>query len=40
MAKDEIEIKHVAGTELLPDALTQALGGLKLGEFVEEIGLG
>jgi hypothetical protein len=40
IAKDEIEIKHVAGTEMLADALTKALGGVKLGEFVEEIGLG
>jgi hypothetical protein len=40
IAKGEIEIKHVAGTEMLADALTKALGGVKLGEFVEEIGLG
>jgi hypothetical protein len=40
IAKDEIEIKHVAGTEMLVDALTKALRGVKLGEFVEEIGLG
>jgi hypothetical protein len=33
-------VKHVAGTEMLADALTKALGGVKLGEFVEEIGLG
>jgi len=39
IAKDKIEIKHVAGTEMLADALTKALGGVKLGEFVEEIGL-
>jgi len=40
IAKDEIEIKHVAGTEMQADALTKALGGVKLGEFVDEIGLG
>jgi len=40
IGKDEIEIKHVAGTEMLADALTKALGGVKLGEFVEDIGLG
>jgi len=40
IAKDKIEIKHVAGKEMLADALTKALGGVKLGEFVEEIGLG
>jgi len=40
IAKDEIEIKHVAGTEMLADALTKALGGVKHSEFVEEIGLG
>jgi len=39
-AKGEVEVKHVAGTEMLEDALTKALGGVKLGEFVEEIGLG
>jgi len=40
IAKDEIEIKHVGGTEMLADALTKALGGVKLREFVEDIGLG
>jgi hypothetical protein len=40
IAKDEIEITHVAGTEMLVYALTKALGGVKVGEFVEEIGLG
>jgi len=39
IAKGKIEIKHVAGTEMLVDALNKALGGVKLGEFVEEIGL-
>ena len=39
-AKGEGEIKHGAGTEMLADALTKALGGVKLGEFVKEIGLG
>jgi hypothetical protein len=39
-AQDEIEIKHVAGTEMLADALTKALGGVKLGKFVENIRLG
>jgi len=36
--KGEIEIKHVAGTEILADALTKALGGV-LGEFAKDIGL-
>jgi len=40
IAKRETEIKHVAGTEILADALTKALGGVKLGEFGEEIRLG
>jgi len=40
IAKVEIEIKLVAGTEMLADALTKALGGVKLSEFGEEIGLG
>jgi hypothetical protein len=40
IVKGAIEIKHVAGTEMLADALTKALLGVKLGEFVEEIGLG
>jgi hypothetical protein len=39
MAKGEIEIQHVAGTEMLADALTMALGGVKLGEFAKENGL-
>jgi len=38
--KDEIEIKQVAGTEILADALTKALGGVEFGEFVEKIRLG
>jgi hypothetical protein len=40
IATGEIEIKHMPGMEMLADALTWALGGVKLGEFVEEIGLG
>jgi len=40
IAKGQVEIKHMAATEMLADALTKALGGVKLGEFVEEIGLG
>jgi hypothetical protein len=40
IAKGEVEINHVAGTEMLADALTKALGGVKLGQFVEGIGLG
>jgi hypothetical protein len=40
IANSEVEIKHVAGTEMLTDALTKALGGVKLREFVEEIELG
>jgi len=39
IAKGDIEIKHVAGTEMLADALTKAVGGVKLGEFVEEVGV-
>jgi len=39
IAKGEIEIKHVAGTEMLADSLTKALVGVKLGEFGNEIGL-
>jgi hypothetical protein len=31
--------RHIPGTEMRADALTKALGGVKLGEFVEEIGL-
>jgi hypothetical protein len=30
----------VAGTEMLANAVTKAVGGVKVGEFVEEIGLG
>jgi len=40
IAKGEVGIMHVAGTEMLADALTKALWGVKLGEFVEDIGLG
>jgi len=40
IAKGEVEIKHVAGTEMLADALNEALRGVKLGEFLEDIGLG
>jgi hypothetical protein len=40
IAKGKIEINHVSGTEMQADALTQALRGVKRGEFVEEIGLG
>jgi hypothetical protein len=40
IAKGEFEIKQVADTEILADALTKALGGVKLGEVVEDIGLG
>jgi len=29
----------MADTEMLADALTKTLGGVKLGEFVEDIGL-
>jgi len=31
IAKREIVMKHVAGTEMLADALTKALRGVKLG---------
>jgi len=37
--KGEIEIQHVAGTEMLADALTKALRGVQLGEYAKEIGL-
>jgi len=40
IAKGEIEIKHVAGTEMHAEALTTALVGVKLGEYVEDIGHG
>jgi len=40
ISKRTVEIKHVAGTEMLADALTQALSGVNLGEFVEDIRLG
>ena len=40
IANGQIEIKHVAGMEMLADALTKALGGVKLGELVADIGLG
>jgi len=36
-AKEDIEIKHLAGTEMLADALNKALGGVKLGEFAIEL---
>jgi hypothetical protein len=39
MAMGKIEIKHVDGMEMLADALTTALGGVKLGEYAKEIGL-
>ena len=39
IAKSEIKVKHVPGTDMLADALTKALGGVKLGEFVKDIGL-
>jgi len=39
ITKGRIEIKHVAGTEMLADSLTKVLGGVKLGEFAKEIGL-
>jgi hypothetical protein len=40
VAQGQVEIKHMAGTDMLPDALTKALGGVNLCEFVQEIGLG
>jgi len=39
IAQGEIDIKHVAHTEMLADALNTALGGVKLCEFAKEIGL-
>jgi hypothetical protein len=39
MAKSPIEALHVPGMEMLADALIMALGGVKLGEFVQEVGL-
>jgi hypothetical protein len=35
IAKSEIEIKHVAGMDILAGALTKALGGVKLGKFAK-----
>jgi hypothetical protein len=40
IVRGEVEIKHVERMEMLADALNKALGGVKLGEFVEEIGHG
>jgi hypothetical protein len=40
IVKVNIDINHVAGTEMLADALTKALRGVKIGEIEEEIGLG
>jgi len=37
IAKGEVEIKHMVGTEMLADAPTKAVRGVKLGEFMEEI---
>jgi hypothetical protein len=37
IARGEIKIKYVAGTEMLTDALTKALGRVKLGQFTKEI---
>jgi hypothetical protein len=39
IAKGEIEIRHMTGMEMLPDALTKALGGVNLAKFAKEIGL-
>jgi hypothetical protein len=39
IGKGEVKLKHVACTEMLADALTTALGGVKLGEFAKESGL-
>jgi hypothetical protein len=39
IAKDEIEVKQVPGIDMLADGLTNALEGVKLGEFVKLIGL-
>ena len=39
LAKSKIEVMHIPGTEMLADALTKALRGVKLGEFVQEVGL-
>jgi len=39
IAKKDLEIRHIPGTEMQADALTKALGGVKLGEFMAEIGL-
>ena len=39
IVKGKFKIKYMAGTEILADSLTKALGGVKLGEFVEDIGL-
>lgn len=39
IATCEIEVFHLPGTEMLADALTKALGVVKLGEFLQEVGL-
>jgi len=39
IAKGEIEIKHVAGTEMMPAVLTKPLGAVKLSKLVEKIWL-
>jgi len=39
IAKRDMQIKHVAGTEMQAVALAKAVGGVKLGEFAKEIRL-
>jgi hypothetical protein len=39
IVKSQIEVLHLPGTAMLAYALTKALGGVKLREFVQEVGL-
>ena len=40
VAKGDLEIRRIAGMDMQANALTKALAGVKLGEFVKELGLG
>jgi hypothetical protein len=39
IATSQIEVLHIPGVEMLEDALTEALWGVNLREFVQEVGL-
>jgi hypothetical protein len=39
IAQGKIEVKHVAGTEMLADTPSKALGGVKFGEFAKDIAI-